>query len=45
MQCHMPQDVLTHRCAGPYGETWMAWTTGSLLVLLLGAQLQSDQAS
>lgn len=28
------QDVLTHRCAGAYGEHWMAWTTGSLLVLL-----------
>lgn len=39
------QDVLTHRCAGPYGETWMAWTTGSLLVLLSKYLLEEEHTA
>jgi len=39
------QDVLTHRCAGAYGEHWMAWTTGSLLVLLSKYLLEEEHTA
>ena len=39
------QDVLTQRCTGAYGETWMSWSTGSLLVLLSKYLLEEEHVA